>query len=267
MLRQSRWFAVVVFMANVLAAQEPPAFEVVSIKRDPAPKVPLPYVSWLAGERMTASGITLAQLIRSAYVSDGIQLLSQVIGGDKWVSVDQFDLVGKLSNISATTPDDANRQRQYALKALLADRFKLRSHLDKRELPIFELVTVDKAGKLGPQIKASTCTRVSNRPCVPFRMSGVSPDKDAMTMVTEGVSMSEFAAAIVSFPEILRPIRDRTGLTGTFDLTLTLSYPKNATTDTGILSALPEQLGLKLEPRRAVVDVLVIDSVQPPTED
>jgi len=88
-----------------------------------------------------------------------------------------------------------------------------------------------------------------------------------VTMTGEGVTMSELAAMIVSLPEIGRPIHDRTPLTGAFDLTLLLAPPKEATTDSGILSALPEQLGLKLEGRRAPVEVLVVDGAEPPIED
>jgi uncharacterized protein (TIGR03435 family) len=90
--------------------------------------------------------------------------------------------------------------------------------------------------------------------------------------------MPEFAAALVGFPEIDRPIRDRTGLAGAFDLQLTLGMPippgqslagsapnPNASSDSGILTALPEQLGLKLEGRRDQTKVLVIDGAERPT--
>jgi uncharacterized protein (TIGR03435 family) len=90
--------------------------------------------------------------------------------------------------------------------------------------------------------------------------------------------MAEFAAALVGFPDIGRPIRDRTGLTGRFDVQLTMPMgagrglaggPPNpgALIDTGILTAIQEQLALKLEGRRDQIDVIVIDSVEPPTED
>jgi uncharacterized protein (TIGR03435 family) len=258
---------VCLFAANV-AAQQRPGVEVASIKRNMAGRGPLPpNVLWLSGDRMSATGLTLAELIRSAYVGDGIQLMNQIVGGPAWINSDRFDIVGKLTGVTAGSPDEANRQRQTALKALLSDRFKLRLHTDRRDLPVFDLVLANKDGRLGPQIKASTCTRVGDRPCVPFRMMSMSSDT-GMTMRTEGVTMREFAAAIVSFPEIGRTIRDRTGLTGTYDLQVTLPMPTpGAVSDSGIVTALLEQLGLRLAGRRDLADVVVIAGAEPPTED
>jgi len=263
---------VAVLVTAALAAQQRPAFEVASIKRNVAGRGSLsPNVMWLPGDRMSATGLTLVELIRSAYVGDGIQLMNQIVGGPAWIRNDRFDVVGKLTGISTGSPDEANRQRQAALKTWLADRFQLKLHGDRRELPVFDLVLADKSGKLGPQLKVSACARAGDRPCVPFRMAGMNPDT-GITMRTEGMTIGEFAAAIVSFPEIGRTVRDRTELTGTFDLQLTLPLPapgaaRNAVSDSGILTALPEQLGLKLEGRRDLADVIVIDSAEAPTED
>jgi len=261
--------ALIAAVALASFAAQQPAVEVASIKRNVTASGPrLPNVVWLAGDRMSATGLTLAELIRSAYVGDGIQLMTQIAGGPGWTTSERFDIIGKLTGIQTGNPDEVNRQRQTALKALLADRFKLKAHVEKRELPVFDLVLAAKDGTLGPQIKASTCGPDGSRPCVLARMIKMDPAA-GITMGYEGMSMSQFASALVSVPDIGRTIRDRTGLSGTFDLQLTMAIPQgpNPTGDGGVFTALQEQLGLKLEGRRDQVDVLVIDNAGPPTED
>lgn len=267
-------------------AQQSPSFEVASIKPSPSQPGPLRNVLWLPGGRMTATGLTLRELVRSAYVGDGIQLLTQIVGGPSWVDTDRFDIVAKAGDMSAQNADEVNRQRRAMLKSLLAERFALRVHLDSRPLPVFDLVPAGGDGRPGPQLKVSTCNRnaappnsqisVDARPCMPFRLVGMNP-ATGITMGAEGVTMPEFAAALAGFPEIGRQIRDRTGLTGAFDMKLTLAMPippgvalvggstSPANSDIGILAALQEQLGLKLEGRIDHAEVVVIDSVERPT--
>ena len=281
----------IAFFAAILAASaaapQSPSFEVASVKRNLADPGPFRNVIWQPGGQMRATGLTLKELVRSAYVQEGIQLLDQIVGGPDWVSTDRFDIVATPPAVPDADPSKTNQLRAAMLKGLLADRFKLKVRPDTRALPVFDLVPASEDGKFGPQLTVSTCTRAAalpggaatdgSRPCVPSRMIGMEPGK-GMTMRFEGLTMSEFAAALVSFPDIGRPIRDRTGLTGTFDVQLTMPMgpgrglaggPPNsgALIDTGILTAIQEQLGLKLEARRDQIDVIVIDSVEPPTED
>lgn len=281
----------IAFFAAILAAsaaaQQPPAFEVASVKRAVADAGPLRSVIWEPGGQMRATGLTLKEIVRSAYVYDGIQLVDQIVGGPDWVSRDRFDIVAKSPAIADADPNKTNQLRSAMLKGLLADRFRLKVHPDTRALPVFDLVLAGQDGKLGPQLTVSTCARAAaspgavaadgRRPCVPSRLIGIVPGK-GMTMGFEGLSMAEFAAALVSFPDIGRPIRDRTGLTGTFDVQITMPVgpgrvlaggppTPGALIATGILTAIQEQLGLKLEGRRDQIDVIVIHSIQPPTED
>jgi uncharacterized protein (TIGR03435 family) len=272
------------------AAQQPASFEVASVKRSLAdsglPRVR--NVLWPPGGRMTATGLTVRELIRSAYMGDGIQLMTQVVGGPSWIDTDRFDIIAKMAEVPTGSPEDITRQHNAVLRSLLADRFGVKLHPDTRALPVFDLVLARKDGTFGPQLKASTCDRQAGapsaatsegpRPCVPFRMLGMNPAV-GITMGAEGVTMSQFGAALVGFPEIDRLIRDRTGLVGAFDLQLTLAMPvppaggvgngaqSPPSMDSGILTALPEQLGLKLEGRQDQVNVIVIDSVEQPTAD
>jgi uncharacterized protein (TIGR03435 family) len=247
-----------------LAAQQP-AVEVASIKRAAGTGANgLTNVMWLPGERMSATNLTLVELVRSAYVGDGIQLMTQIAGGPSWARSDRFDIVGKLTGITIGDPAEANRERQIALQALLADRFKLKTHMEERELPVFDLVLANRDGTLGPQIKPSRCGRAGERPCAPSRMVSMNPSS-GITMAYEGMTMAQLASALVMTPEIGRPVRNRTGLSAAFDLQLTLPFPNpNAPDESGVLTALREQLGLKLEGRRDNVVTIVIDGAEPP---
>lgn len=267
------------------AAQQPASFDVASVKRSLADNPGPRNVLWPPGGRMTATGLTVRELIRSAYMGEGIQLVTQVVGGPSWIDTDRFDIVAKMADVPTGSPEEIIRQHNAMLRSLLADRFGLKVHPDSRALPVFDLVLSSKDGTLGPHLKVSACDRQAGppnsdgpRPCVPFRMTGMNPAV-GITMGAEGVTMSQFGAALVGFPEIDRPIRDRTGLAGAFDLQLTLAMPvlpaggigngppNPASMDSGILTALPEQLGLKLEGRQDQVNVIVIDSVEQPTAD
>ena len=158
---------IAVLAAATTVAGQQPSVDVASIKRNVAAGGPrLPNVVWLAGDRTSATGLTLAELIRSAYVGDGIQLMNQIAGSPGWTTTGRFDIVGKLTGIQTGKPDEVNRQRQAALKKMLADRFGLKAHVEKRELPVFDLVLAAKDGKLGPEIKESTCGAHGNRPCI-----------------------------------------------------------------------------------------------------
>jgi uncharacterized protein (TIGR03435 family) len=256
------------FLLSLAIAAQQPAFEVASVKQSQGSGAsPFRNVVWLPGERMSATALTLAELIRSAYVGDGIQLMSQIAGGPDWVTKDRIDIVGKLTGIATGDPAVANRQRQIALRALLVDRFKLKAHIESRELHVFDLVPAETSGALGPQIKPSMCGHAGERPCVPSRMVRMDP-ATGLTMAYEGMTMAQLASALVSMPEIGRPVRNRTGLSGTYDLQLTLPLPNpNAPDSGGVVTALREQLGLKLDGRRDAADVIVIDSAERPAED
>jgi len=273
----------VAMMAGV-AAQQGPSFEVASIKRNVAGPGPVRNVIWPPGGRMTATGLTVRELIRSAYVGDGIQLATQIVGGPSWIDTDRFDILAKEASVPAGNADEVKQQRSAMLKALLADRFKLRVHPDTRLLPVFDLVLAAKDGRPGSHLKVSTCNRLAApsgsvasdgpRPCVLSRLVGMDP-ATGITLAFEGMTMQAFAASLVSYPEIDRPIRDRTGLAGAFDLQLTMPVPSPpaqavpgaAGSDSSIFTALSEQLGLRLEGRRDQIDVIVIDEVEQPAVD
>jgi uncharacterized protein (TIGR03435 family) len=145
------------------------------------------------------------------------------------------------------------------LQSLLADRFKLKVHHETRPLSVYALV----AGKSGPKFKPST----PEEPSVGrFNVNG---RIETMTFTT--VSMDDLADALTgSYSD--RPIIDKTGLTGNYDIKLEATPQSRITrdpqpADLSIFTAVQEQLGLKLEPTKAPVDVLVVDHIEKPSEN
>jgi uncharacterized protein (TIGR03435 family) len=271
---------VVIAVAVVAAAQTPtqkPAFEVVSIKAR-APSNPLGTgirVS-TAGGRFVADNYTLGGLIYWAYrSSDGKPF--RILGLPAWEQTDRFDVQATPEGKSRDVPPEEMRSM---VQGMLEDRFQLKAHREMRELPVYNLV-VAKSGKLklsqdqtpvdpaAPKIPGSGPARGSlgNRG---------KPSPTALTMVLSGtaVRVDQFMGMLGQFAD--RPLIDKTGLSELYDLKLQfdMAYPgTNAparASDPGMSSLftdLEDQLGLKLESAKAQFEVLVIDSVQKPSEN
>ena len=162
------------------------------------------------------------------------------------------------------------------VRTLLADRFQLRTHSEQRELPVFRLTHARADRRLGAGLTPSRCRPVGAAPNDSQTPTcGNQVGRNVMTL--RGNTMRGLANQLGRLPIVGRPVIDATGLTDTFDIQLTWTYEPVVTGDsappgaqpdaTSIFTALQEQLGLKLEPSRGPVDVMVIDSVQPPSEN
>jgi uncharacterized protein (TIGR03435 family) len=285
------WLAVMPGPASHLAAQSPagPAFEVASVKPS-NPDVPGP-MGMPVGGRFNASNLTLRELVLRAYELHD----SQLDGGPDWQTSRRFDIQAK-----AKDPVAGMTAMRPMLKTLLADRFKLKVHTERREMPIYALV-VARDGQLGPNITQSTadCSNAEQDlaetsakagpgavvgllqkgqglPCaimpVPARGAG-------MTLRANGVSMANLAGFLT--PLTGRMVQDRTGLSALYDWEITFrlgggppaaqqpgsTLPPAAPPPPSVMIALQEQLGLKLESTRGLVEILVIDSAALPEPD
>jgi len=236
--------------------------------------------------RYTATNVPLAILIRQSYNLQPFQ----VIGAPDWTTSDRFDIVAKPPD--GFSPD----QLRPMVRALLADRFKLKAHMETREMPIYALVLAKSDGKLGPNLKTAKtdCAalargrRGGGPPPAPPQ-PGQPMDCGFMigngNMNAGGMPMAELARSLAGF--VNRIVIDKTGLTGNYDFQLTytpegrggiLGLPPGAPplgadapagdpNSPSLFTALQEQLGLKLDSQKGPVEVLVIDSVEQPTED
>jgi uncharacterized protein (TIGR03435 family) len=296
-----RWDVLAVVAASVLltsaarGAQSAgqnvqPAFEVASIKRNTSGE---PFTS----RRLLPGGtqfvnVPVRQLIIGAY---GVQSF-QVMGGPDWITSDRFDITAKAEG----TPSP--EQMNVMLQSLLADRFKLVVRRETRDLPVYTLVKARDDGQLGPALKPAAVDcgatgRGRGGPPPPpagaapgARGPAAGPLTGCRAMITfgrlelGGQPISQVATLLSN--QVGRPIIDKTGLTGAYDLQLSFmpdagraggpagplppGVPPPPPVDPdapSLFTALQEQLGLKLESGRGPVDVIVIDSIQPPTED
>jgi bla regulator protein BlaR1 len=240
-----------------------PAFEVASVKpSDPNARGQFRY---LPGGTVVIRGVTLPLLIQQAYdVKD-----FQISGGPAWMPSKRYDITAKTGDVANASPTDPARMR-LRLQALLADRFHLQLHRESKELSVYTLVMA----KNGPKLKEDQAADPAGRM---FRGIG--------QLKGEQVDMrflSVWLARLVG-----RPVGDQTGLKGTYDFELNwvpdssqgrLSGPEpGAGSERGltpadqnspsIFTAIQEQLGLKLEPRKGPVEILVIDHMEQPTPD
>ena len=261
-------------ISPVVAQSTSPLFEVASVRVNTIGGVgksgePTPVgtggVMTPQGNQFTARNATLRTLVRFAYGSDGDlstpALLAEyrVAGGPSWIGTEAFDIVARMPERPRTPGEPA-----LMLRALLARRFALKVHTETRELPAYALVRASRDGSPGPQL------RVASGACVP-QTGGVARGQALCAvrqafqgLIATGASMTQLAAAL--YPHLGLMVLNRTTLQGTFDFDL--RFTDGLTADArfpSLFTAVQEQLGLKLEPIHAPVEVVVIDSVQRPT--
>jgi uncharacterized protein (TIGR03435 family) len=189
-----------------------------------------------------------------------------VFGGPDWIRQERFDIVGKGPDPTATNPEVWEMMR-----SLLIERFHLKYHIEDREMPVFAL-TVGRGGhKLIPGEKGRCAQEIKE---------GKNCGDILVPPFGTGIYNMPIGALVTGMAgRAGRPIVDRTGLTGKYDINLRW-MPENMTPaqleeipkeirpeEVTLFEAVERQAGLKLEPSRAVMPVLVIDSVDHPIEN
>ncbi len=275
-----------------------PSFEVASIK----PSAPGTRTQLMVppGGRFAVNGVSFVLMIAAAYrVRD-----YQIIGAQGWMMKDLWNIEARTASGTVgpppTTPPYLNVPDMMAvrLQALLEDRFELKSHRETKEMQVYTL-TVDKGGPKLKPFDPSAAAQTSALP--PGTQPPVDPDGKLLpnfapppgavvagggTILATGVPMDQIVTLLGRLTD--RPILDRTGLVGRFNIRLqfdpetaprtplgtTPASPPPSTQQTprdpaspSLFTAIQEQLGLKLEPRREPVEVLVIDSAERATEN
>ena len=239
------------------AAQNPSPFEVASIKPSPTNQ----YVPAVVGPERFMIVDTLAGAILWA---NDIQIDAgyKVSGGEPWVHRDYYQIEGKAS-ASATT-----KELRAMLQTLLADRFKLKLHREAKEMGVYALVL----GNSGPKLQSSTET------------CGVTTGSEFQQNGCIGVAPGEFFARYVRMDSIAvtlsnmvdRPVVDETGLAGRYDFRMKFDpssvkgydgQPITPSIDAPSIFVAIQDLGLKLEPRRSAVTILMVDSANQPLPD
>jgi uncharacterized protein (TIGR03435 family) len=241
---------VIVLFAAISAAQNPTlAFDVASIKPANSGRPGMSIET--EGGRFKAINATVSFLIQYAYGIKGFQLS----GGPGWMDSDKFD-------IDATgETKTGDREFPKMMRALLADRFQLKSHQETRTLPVFDLVVA----KDGPKFNHA-----------PETATGGTRGGGGQINISKG-TVANLASLLSNI--LGRKVIDRTGLTGDYDMTLRWTPddyqppplkpngPPPDPNNPSIFTAVQEQLGLRLESSKRPVEVIVVDSVQKPSEN
>jgi uncharacterized protein (TIGR03435 family) len=287
--------ATVILCASIALGQQPNpklTFEVASIK-PAAPQAMARLQGSVEGgpgtpapDRIQFTDMPLKVLIMRAYDVQRFQ-----VSGPSWMDSQRFDIIAKVP--AGATKEDA----RIMLQNLLADRFKLKLHKESKEAAIYELVVAKGGLKLkeAMQTAAAPAQDAGGPPPAPLR------GKDGLMRTPHGqlgiqatakgrMRMQGEAATMARLTEVLgmvvgRPVFDKTGLAGTYDVTLDFSPegmgpgPKGSapgegggnpaeapreSNDSGatIFTALQEQLGLKLESRKGPLDLWVVERVE-----
>lgn len=267
-----------------------PRFEVVSVK-PASPDAQGGGVRISPGGRVVWTNTSLEGLVAAAYQRHAWDT-RDIIGGPAWFNKDRFDVIAQATGgLPPVDADGFPSQLLVMLRGLLEDRFALAAHWEKQERPIYNLVLARADRRLGPQLVpvAIDCPAVA---AAVFAGKTTSPrpgrgQECNLSLTSDPGSLQANAVGIGVLARVLGPsglgreVMDRTELSGTYDVDL-LHMPEQPVSGLsvermsrdpmfhgrpGLITALQEQLGLKLEAARGLVDVLVIDRAERPTEN
>src|SRR5688572_26419661 len=273
-------------------AQNPtsrPAFEVASVKKSlPSNGGGRVVFGSREGDRWLAENATLRIVLRNAYDGE-YGMDGQIVGGPPWMDTDRFDIQATMA------PGTSNDEMRAMVRTLLADRFQLRTHTERRELPVYALAIARSDGRLGPQMRRLTVDCDAVRAARDRGQTPRTPAGDTAPTCTTGTSIrrtgiTEIDSSGLTMAALIdnlsraagRPVLDRTGLTGWFAVRLRFATDPSSLSPLGgppqgvplepvdapsLTTAITEQLGLRLESRREPIEVLVVDSASAPAEN
>jgi len=251
------------------AADQRPRFDTASVKPNQSPDAGIN--NRFSPGRFAYVNTPLEVFVYSAYRFPS----ERVLGMPDWARRDKYDITATHDPQYAAF----SLQQLAMLQRLLEERFSLQTHRETRDMPVYELVRVRQDDQLGPRLRVSTldCSPAApaNRAQCGLRIS--------MGLI-DGKSV-DWRNLVGQLPSAVgRTVIDKTGLQGLFELTLEWNPDPSVTRSpeataaataadatpgerVTIFTALQEQLGLKLQPARAPLEVLVIDRLERPTPD
>ena len=211
-----------------------------------------------APNRFTAIANTLDELVLYAY--NPLEY-TRLVGPD-WIRRERFDIV-------ATAPEGRGfAEFPDMVRNLLVDRFELRAHMESRRAQVYVLSLARPDGRLGPGLRRSTVDCAKRDPPCYQRNQPRGTYHATGSEWPPYLLMGELRVAVAT------TVLDRTGLTGPIDIDLEWSDPTASVADQAadvtrpsLVTAMREQLGIKLEPVMEPVDFLVIDNIDRPTPD
>lgn len=254
------------------SAPKSPVYDAVSIK--PNRSGPGMVRINQANDGYSGTNVSLKMLIQYAYK---LQTMDQIAGMPGWADSAGFDINAKMDADSVEafkklSKDDASDQRRVMMQQMLADRFHLKVHHETRELSVYNLV-IAKGGFLLKEADPN-----ATYPNGPKGPDGQSRAGMMMMMngelTAQGVPISNLVNILSQ--QLHRQVIDKTGLTGKYDITLKYasdnphedsSSGAAAETAPPLITAVQEQLGLKLDSVKGPVDTIVVDHIEQPSEN
>jgi uncharacterized protein (TIGR03435 family) len=254
--------------AKSTALSANPVFDVASIHPNNSDHTARTHIySYADHGHFVAINATVMQLLQYAYILPE----SRILDAPAWTKSAKYDIEGKsdpgfAEKLAALPYSEAKAQLLKMVQTLLTDRFHLAAHLESRELPVYDLV-VSKGGAKFASVKDEGTTIDS----------GTHSGRTTITIKSSSHATADLAEMLARFTG--RVVLDKTGLEGNYTISLKFAaddarsgLPNTETVsapDAGpsVFTALKEQLGLELKSSKAAVDVLVIDHIDPPTEN
>jgi uncharacterized protein (TIGR03435 family) len=241
-----------------------PGFDVISVRESkPVPPFSVGSINPPHSGRFSATNYSAMILIQVAYGFSSTQI-SEV---PEWVHSARFEIRAQAdpsvdNQLAKLSDEDATLVKQHMLQRLLAERFNLRVHTTTKKLPAYALVVA----KGGPKLRKAKMEEPSlAQPNAakphPIEERSSAPGTEYLA---HGASMELLAAHLTG--QVGTTVLDKTGLTGYFDFTLQCCGDQQADNSwPSIYTALPEQLGLRLQPIKDPVPFLVIDEIERPS--
>ena len=252
------------------ATQTPsPSFDIASIHPNKSDHTARTHIYSYANQgHFIAINATPMQLLAYAYNLPD----SRILGASGWATSAKYDIEAKsdqalADKLALSSYPDAKDQLLKMVQSLLADRFHLAAHRESRELPVYELVAARGGVKFSP-VKDGPKNIVD---------SNSSAGIISMKITNSSHAMVDLAEMLYRYTG--RVVLDKTGLNGVYSISLTFTpddsrspLPAPETTSSigdgvSVFTALKEQLGLELKPSKGPVEVLVVDHMDPPTEN
>ena len=254
------------------------AFDVVSIRQNVSQQRNGPPVFGPTADGYRMVGAPLILPIITAYVPTvGAAAFApdQITGLPDWAMRDAFDIDAKVAEEDRPEwqkPAAQKAMLQAMMQSLLADRCKVKVHREVKEVAVSSLMV----GKGGPKFKPTNPDEKHEGMTLPFGGT-MAPGQNGMTLYAAPISSLAFLLSTMGRMGTGRPIVDKTGLTGLYDISISMQNmappsagPEGGASDPGgggMIDMVVDALGLRLEPAKASVETLVIDHIEKPSEN
>jgi uncharacterized protein (TIGR03435 family) len=262
--RGLHWFVILCWLYASAAFGQQLQFDVATVKPAAPNDIASGTTPTLSPGRLEFHNVTLRTMIYWAYGS-GLSTAMSVAGGPAWMNRDRYSIE------AVTQSNSTDRDFRTMLRALLEERFALKTHGETREIDVYALAPDRADGKLGPKVKpwSETCAsgkapRPAGDPTIPRCTGAFRPPG----LVLEGVTMVPLAEMLSTQRRLLgRIVQDRTALAGPYNIEFEFDFNTANQPDyagPSIFTAVKEQLGLKLVASKGPLQVIVVESANAP---